>query len=178
MASYQSIARPYAKAAFLYAKEKHLSDQWLKALVLAGELVCEPLVKQVLNHPKLSAKDVSEIVIALLGKHINKPEQNFIRLVGEKRRLCALPDIARLFKTYLDASKEKVAVLLTTTVKMDKTLESALIQALHKRVGKNIELECQIDPDLIGGARIKIGDHVIDGSLRGQLQQMKQQMAS
>jgi len=166
-------ARPYAKAAFEFSQEHKKIPAWRVFLKNAAELVQQKIVHQLLETPELTHQKIADCLIALLKKHCDKHQQNFLRVLAEYGKLIVLPQVFELFEQYV-ASADKVlhATLMTTHARVSSAFVASLKKALEKRFKKTVSIEHQQDTSLIGGAKVQIGDHVIDASLRNQLQRM------
>ena len=169
MANFASIARPYAYAAFEVARESNQLEQWKSFLAFAAQIAEDSSLIQLLMNPDVSAKKSYELFASLLESHLDDTRRNFLHLLAQNQRLLALPEIAGLFKAYA-AELEKVShVRLVTAIAVDDSYKQTIADALHKRIKRDVTLRCEVDPHIIGGAVIHIGDSVIDGSIRGKL---------
>ena len=172
MAERITIARPYARAAFEAAQAKHQLAAWSRALMAAAAGVGEPAVQTLLGSPKLPKQQLAQIFIELVGQELGDRGANFIRLLAENRRLGLLPEIAQGFEQLrADAERTIEAIVVSASPLGDKE-RAALAQALKQRLDREVTLKCEIDPRLIGGAVIRAGDLVIDGSVRSKLERL------
>lgn len=172
MAELTTIARPYADAAFGYAQETQGLDLWSRALAVLGAVARDPNAQGLLQNPEIDnavklgfLKDVAQ---GALEPHV----ENFVALLLENDRLDLLPEIAALFEDKKQALEGKIEVLVRSAVKLGDAQLKAVKNALKRRFGREVVMESQIDPALIGGMWIKAGDTVIDGTVRGQLEQL------
>lgn len=164
-----TIARPYALAAFEVATAKKAVPAWDAMLQSAAVLVQNPLMQKLLGSPKATAPGLYALFCDILAKTLDTEKKNFLHLLADNKRLLALPDIAALFQAYRAAAEKTVTVEVTSAVPLEENYRSKLIKALHARLQRQIDLHCEVDPTLIGGAVIRAGDTVIDGSIRGKL---------
>ncbi len=167
-----TIARPYAIAAFEYASAVNAIPFWEEALQAGSLISQDAAVQQLLTNPKVSQKQILDLYCDVLAKVLNTETTNFIHLLAQNHRLSALPEIAELFKAYRAASEKTLKVNVTSAVALDKTYQQKLVAALIKRLDRQVSLECSLDANLLGGAIIRAGDTVIDGSVRGKLNRM------
>lgn len=167
-----TIARPYAIAAFEYAKEHNAIPAWEIMLDTAAIMTDDANLQQLLTTPNVTSKQISEVYCDILAKMLNPEMKNFIHLLAEYHRLAVLPEIAKLFKSYRQAAEKTVTVQVTSSTSLDADYKQKLAQALTKRLQRKVALECNVDPNLIGGAVITAGDTVIDGSVRGKLNRL------
>ncbi len=167
-----TLARPYALAAFEIALKNQTLDAWQSFLDAASLMTQDSSIQQLLSSPKVTTEQLFTFYGDVLGKLLNPEMTNFIHLLAEYERLAVLPDIAILFKAYCAEQEKKLHVQVTSAMPLTETYKKQLIDALTKRLQRNVILDCQLDPDLLGGAVITAGDSVIDGSVRGKLDRM------
>lgn len=169
MAELSTIARPYAKAAFECAVAAAALPQWSAALGLLAELAKEPRVIGLLETPNLTSNSKADQLVALCGDTLDAQGANFVRTLAENRRLALLPQIQQQFES-LKANLEKtVNVELIAATAMDPAQLEKLEQALKARLQRDVKIDVSVDKALLGGAVIRAGDTVIDGSVRGRL---------
>lgn len=181
MADNHTIARPYAEAAFDLAREAGTLDAWSKALNVASNVLADGEVARFLAKPSLTDAERLRFLTGLIdaagaGDNVlagrAKEGRNFLKLLLEYGRIAVLPEIADHF----DAKKAEVENTIDVTVRSATTLAEAqkkvIAEALGKRLGRNVRLETELDESLIGGAVIRAGDIVIDGSLRSRLKSL------
>lgn len=176
MAGSTVVATPYARAAYEYAKAHKQVTQWAAILLACGEVVCNDDIALLLNHPMVGQMAVAEAMVAVLGKKLDQHQSNFLLLLAEKRRLSVLPDIASLFVQEQQADEAVVHATIITADKITKAVLGHITTAIEKQVAKEVAVEYEIDESLIGGAIVRIGDRVIDASIKGQLKRLAQQM--
>ena len=177
MAETLTIARPYAQAAFLFASEHHTLKDWSEMLELLATVASDPAMADVIDNPQLTETQVADLFIGIGGERIDENCQNFIRLLAENRRLHLLPDIAAQFEIQRREAEHTVKAELITAYPASESQKDAVIAALKKRLERDIELECTTDSSLLGGAIIRAGDLVIDGTVLGKLQRLGNALA-
>ena len=173
-----TVARPYAKAAFEYALQHHALAQWSDMLRYAALVVEDKHVQPLLIHPKVSQEQIAELILEICAKAFDQQGENFIRLLAVEHRLAALPEIVKLYEYYRAEQERVVTAEVTSAFPLDAQAQAQMAEALAKRVQREIKLHCEVDSQLIGGAIIKIGDFVIDGSVRGKLARIASTLAS
>ena len=171
-----TLARPYAKAAFRFALQQAQLDVWSEWLVQLSLTVQQPKIHRLLNHPGVSADVLLQAFSGVMQLTVEDKRTNFLRLLIQRRRLILLPDIAAIFNQLKAAREQVQTVCVTTTAPLADSLKDRLLQALKIRLGCEVMLEQQIDQSLLGGAVLRAGDLVIDGSVRGKLQKLKEQL--
>ncbi len=173
-----TIARPYAKAAFEDAQAKGRLAEWAQGLVAAAEVARDPRVAQLLANPGVQPAELAQLVVGIAGDKLGADGGNFVLLLAENHRLGALPEIAALFHEMKDAAEGVADVTVTSAAPLDRAHEQRLTEALAQRLKRRIRLHCEIDPKLIGGAVLRAGDLVIDGSLRTRLERMAYELTA
>lgn len=167
-----TIARPYAIAAFEFALEKNALSAWETMLNAASLLTQDSSVQKLLTSPRVTSQQLASLYCDVLQKELTTEMTHFIRLLAEYNRLSVLPDIAELFKAFCAEQEKKLNVQVTSAVQLSQGYQEKLIDALTKRLHRQVLLACEVDPQLLGGAIITAGDIVIDGSVRGKLDRM------
>jgi F-type H+-transporting ATPase subunit delta len=167
-----TLARPYAAAAFEYALAKNALPEWEGMLQSGALLVEDPGMAKLLNSPGVSASELGDLFCEVLAQVLTPEKTNFIRLLAVNKRLSLLPDIAALFASYRAEHEKNVTVDVISATSLSEPYQQQLIKRLSKRLQSNVTLRCQIDPTLIGGAILRAGDMVIDGSVRGKLNRL------
>ena len=176
MAGSTVVATPYARAAYEYAKAHKQVAQWAAILLACAEVVCNDDIALLLNHPMVGQVAVAEAVVAVLGNKLDQHQGNFLQLLAEKRRLSVLPEIASLFAQEQQADEAVVHATIITADKITKAVLGQITTAIETQVAKEVTVEHEVDESLIGGAIVRIGDRVIDASIKGQLKRLAQQM--
>jgi F-type H+-transporting ATPase subunit delta len=173
MAEKVTIARPYAKAAFAYAQQENALAKWSKLLATASALVEDSRIAPLVTSPRVTPEQLAELISDASGIDAKDLQRNFIGTLAENRRLALLPQIAAMYET-LRAEAENVAdVQVTSAVPLSDAQRQRLATAMKKRLQKNdVRLHCDVDASLVGGAIVRSGDMVIDGSLKGRLDRL------
>lgn len=176
MADNNTIARPYAQAAFELANESGELATWSEGLGIGGKLLADGQIATFLSNPTLDDDKRLEFLTGLFsaaGASVlaggDKKGRNFLRLLLEYGRVVALPEIAEHFEALKANVENTVDVTVTSAAPLSDAQQQTISSALKERLGRSIKLETEIDEKLIGGAVIKAGDVVIDGSLRARL---------
>ena len=169
MADRITIARPYARAAFEEARAHERLGPWSEALRVAAEVVRDPRVQTLLGNPRVTPAQLAQLVTDIAAAPLGAEGANFVRTLAVNRRLAYLPEISARFDTLKDAAQGVADVTVTSAAALDAGQQRKLAAALHKRLKRTVRLHCEIDPALIGGALLRSGDLVIDGSLRTRL---------
>lgn len=172
MAEKATIARPYARAAFEYASEHKEFARWSEILSVASAVVADERAARLLSNPKVTPAQLVELIADVAGPVLDENGRNFLNTLATNRRLDLLPDIAAMFET-LRAEVENVAdVHVTSAAPLNDAQRERLAGALKSRLKRDVRLHCEVDASLIGGAIVRSGDLVIDGSLRARLERL------
>jgi F-type H+-transporting ATPase subunit delta len=169
------LARRYAKALFAVGKENGNYEAYNEALQgVAGLYISLPEVIDALTNP-LYPFDVREKVMVGLVKSlgVDKIMGNFLNLLVQKKRAEILPEIADEFQIMVDTEKNISHGSVISAVALSDELRANVQAALEKLTGKKVELSTSVDPSLIGGIIAKVGDLVLDGSIKKQLAGLK-----
>jgi F-type H+-transporting ATPase subunit delta len=178
MADKSTIARPYAKAAFQEARDHERLGPWSEALQTAAAVVSDSRVEALLGNPRVTPEELAALVSDTAGPQLDEEGRNFVRTLADNRRLSLLPEISARFDELKGEAEGVVDVTVTSAAPLDESQRSKLAAALERRLGRSVRLQCATDPALIGGAVLRAGDMVIDGSLRGRLERIAYALAS
>ncbi len=167
-----TVARPYAEAAFELARDTDALAAWADGLAMAAMVVADDRVDSLLRNPRLDAEQKAGIILDVCGKALDQKQQNFIRLLIERGRITLLPEIRHQFDDLRATHERTLSAQLISAQPVDDAVRDRLAAALSKRLDRTVTLQTQIDETLIGGAVIRAGDLVIDGSVRGRLERL------
>jgi len=167
-----TIARPYARAAFAAAQTRAVLSDWSGALHTAAAVVADPRVANLLGSPHVTAKRLADLLIDIGGGKLGGEWNELVLTLAQNGRLAVLPEIATLFDALKDEAEGVVDVTVTAATALDAKQQQTLSTALAHRLKREVRLHNAVDASLIGGAVIRAGDLVIDGSLRTQLERM------
>ena len=172
MAETLTLARPYAKALFELAQAGGKTERWGKLLALLVTLVGNREARVMLGDPRVPAGARAEVLLELCAQSSHKPdtqERNFVRLLADYGRLAVLPEIAAEYRALREQAESLVEVEMRAAVSVSAAEQNTLRAALEKKLERKVQLNCVTDKTLIGGAILRAGDLVIDGSVRGKL---------
>ena len=169
-----TLARPYAKAAFEAARDSKDYARWSEMLAAAATTVADQRVVKLLSSPRVQPADLVELIAEASGA--DEHGRNFLNTLAQNRRLAVLPEVAAIYEE-LRADVENITdVHITSAVQLDEAQRTRLTAALKRRLKRDIRLHCEVDASLIGGAVVRAGDFVIDGSLRARLERLAAQI--
>ncbi len=173
-----TTARPYAKAAYEYAAGQKAEVEWSRNLAALNDLLAEPQVARLCRDVRCPTSGLAEFVIAALGLSLNDAFANFVRVLADNRRLQLVRLIVTLFEARWARATGKVRVQVIGAVEFNQNQRRSFTEALKKRVGLGVVLDCTVDETLLGGGVVRIGDTVIDGSLKARLVNLRSAMIS
>jgi F-type H+-transporting ATPase subunit delta len=171
MAELATIARPYAEALFQTAGAE--AKAWLPALEALAQVAADDQARALADNPKFTSEQVFSVISAAAKAELPPKLASFLRTVIENGRLAALPVMASQFHTLANASSGVAEAQIYSAYPIEAAQLSDVIATLEKRFGKKLEAQVQIEPELIGGIRVVVGDEVLDTSVRARLERMK-----
>lgn len=178
MADFTTAARPYAKAVFEIAKDAGQFDEWSDRLASLSSVVEHPEMRQHLDAPDLTHQDRSILVERVAGDLLDDSGRNFVRLLSENNRLALMGDISGIFEELRAEAEGEIEADVTTAFELTDEQRDKMAAALSKKLDRKVRIVSTVDNSLIGGAIIKAGDLVIDGSVKGRLEKMTNSLAS
>jgi F-type H+-transporting ATPase subunit delta len=174
MAELSTIARPYADALFETARASGEGlERWLAVVEELAALMSHPQVAQVVADPKLDDAQVVDLLSSLVKQPLPATGTNFLKLLVANQRLAALPEVAVQFRKLKNEAEGVADCLIETAFPLTDGEVDELLTALAKRFGTRLRPNVQVNPALIGGVRIAVGDQVLDSSVRARLNQMQ-----
>ena len=169
MAEYSTIARPYAQAVFELAKEQDRLQQWSEMLRLAAMVVADSNVKSLIGNPRVDKQQLMDLILGVCGECLDDNARNFLAVLAENGRLGLLPIMAEQYEAYRAEEEKIVQAELISAFPVNEEQQQKIAAALKARLGREVSLNCKTDQTLLGGAIIRAGDMVIDGSVTGHL---------
>ena len=177
MAEIATLARPYANALFDLARGDNALDEWSNMLSVLLGVVEEEKVGIFLEAPENSAKEKALRLSELCGEEIDDRARKLLLALAEHDRLKLLSEVSRQFESLKAEAERLLAVKIQSARELSKNQIESFSDALKSRYGKEVSLEIDVNSDLIGGAVITAGDMVIDGSIRGKLNKLRDSLA-
>jgi F-type H+-transporting ATPase subunit delta len=178
MADIATIARPYAEALFASAQPTDWAP-WAKQLDELAAFFDNDELLALANNPKLSTNDLVKLIESLLKSKPHEALANFLRLLANNHRLAALPEIAKQFTAMKNRSEGAAEAIITSAFPLEGSTLNDLLGSLKKRFGgKELRPSVVVDPELIGGVRVQVGDEVLDSSIKARLVQMKTNLSA
>ena len=171
MAELATIARPYAEALFkASASDLNAAAVWVDALQQVAE---NPQLLQFSDNPNTTATQVFDVIASVAQVALPEMAKNFLRTVIDNGRLNVLPEIAAQFRTLKNAQSGSSDAVVYSAFAIDSAELAELAGTLEKRFARKLNLSVELQPELIGGIRVVVGDEVLDSSVKARLEQMK-----
>jgi len=174
MSDNTTAARPYAQAVFETAQADSSQLKWSELLSFLTSVVNNEAMNEALDSPHIGAVEKGELLIEVCGGEITEANRNFVKLLAENGRLKLLPEITELYEQLRAKAESKIEAVVTSAYQLSDAQQKAMIEALKKKLGCDVTLVTEIDETLIGGAVIRAGDLVIDGSVHAKLADLAQ----
>lgn len=174
MAELATLARPYANAAFDIAKGDGALNEWSRMLALLGSAAQTSAVQRLLESPDLEDSAKALRLGDLFRTELNDRSKRFLSVLAENKRLSLLPEIAAQFEERRAEEEQVLDVEVVAAYPLTPEQERKLADALGRKYGREINMSSRVDESLIGGAVIRAGDTVIDGSIQGKLEKLKE----
>ena len=176
MVEQSTLARPYAKAIFKLARGADDRQAWSERLAMLAELAVHEDIERLARNPRVSADQLAGIFCEAAGKMLGEQGRNLVLLLAQNKRLTLLPAIRAEYEILRARAEGTVDVDVATAVPLDEAQRERLAKRLAQRFGREVRLHCHVDGKLMGGAVIRAGDLVIDGSVRERLDRLASAM--
>jgi F-type H+-transporting ATPase subunit delta len=171
-----TIARPYAEAVFECAKERGDLDRWSDMLKLLADVVTDPTMVGVIGDPLFGREDLADLIQQIGGDGLNSEGGNLVKLLVQNDRLPVLPEMVELYEQLKADHQRVLNAHLSTAYPLEPAEQKKIAAALTAKLGREVTVTSETDSTLIGGVLIRAGDMVIDGSVRGHLQQLANEL--
>lgn len=171
-----AVARPYAEAVLARAQETGQVDLWSYMLEFLSILVQTPEITRLIKSPKFSREQIEAALLSIVGDCFDAEGKNLLRILFKSHRLFLAPEIATLYERRKRELQGVLKAQVRSAFPLDAEQQQLLAEILKGRFQRNVEIHPESDASLIGGVVIRVGDLVIDGSVRGQLQRLSQQL--
>lgn len=177
MAELVTIARPYAEAIFKLARESRNLEGWSDMLALIEAVVRDEQVARRIGDPNVDAATLEGLILGALGDRLDGQGRNFVQVLIHNQRLELVPQIRTLYEELRREHEGVVEATIVSALPIKDDQARDLLAALEKKYGRKVNARMEVDPALIGGARIVVGDKVIDATVRGRLDAMAAALA-
>lgn len=178
MAERATVARPYARAAFAFAQEQGKVSEWAGWLRTASYVVGSEEFGKLAHSPGVSNAQLLELVTGITGDGLDAHGRAFLGVLAENQRIDYLPEVAEHFEELRTEAEHVAEVEIVSAAPLDDRQKERLAGALRGRLRRDVRLNCTVDPSLIGGAIVRSGDLLIDGSLKGKLARLETELTA
>jgi F-type H+-transporting ATPase subunit delta len=178
MAELSTIARPYAEAAFEIAREKNALANWSGMLSLVSSIASDARMRAALASPKLGDAEKESLFLSIAGERLDADARSFVRVLIESDRISLAPQVLEIYEQRRHDAEGVATARIESALPVSDDELKGLSAALERRFRRKIEAKVEVNPSLIGGARITVGDTVIDDSVLGKLTAMKNQLTA
>lgn len=172
MAELVTIARPYAEAVFQLAREKSNLAGWSDMLALLAAVAADPQVQACINNPNVSTQQIENLILGIAGAKLDGTGRNFVQVLAQNRRLELLPQIQALYEERRHENEGVLEARIISALPINDEQTKQLVARLETKYQRKISAQVELDPQLIGGVKILVGDKVIDATVRGRLDAM------
>jgi len=172
MAELATIARPYAEALFQVAAAGDLKQASGQLDAIAA-VAANAQMRQYADNPKATVDQVFDVITSVVKSPLSDTTRNLLRAVIENGRLAALPEVAVQFHALVSERSGVSEATVYSAFPIDAAQLQAVVASLEKRFGRKLTASVQLEPELIGGIRVVVGDEVLDTSVKARLEQMK-----
>lgn len=178
MAELSTIARPYAEAAFDLAREKNALPAWSRMLELVASVATDPRMRTALASPRLGDAEKASLLLSVTGDRLDDDARSFVRVLIESDRIALAREIHELYEKRRNDAEGIARATIESALPVSDDELAGLKVALERKLGRKVEATVKVNAELIGGARITVGDTVIDDSVQGKLTAMKNQLTA
>ncbi len=171
MAELHTIARPYAEAAFKLARELDALPSWSDALSRLAVVVADDAARDLVGNPRVSAEVVATVLADAAGQ-LSAEQRNFVRVLAANERLGVLREIAAQFEVLRNELEGVVEAQISSAFPLSDSQLGEIVATLREKFGREVKATVKVDSELIGGVSIRVGDEVMDASVRSKLAQL------
>ncbi|MDR2173297.1 MAG: F0F1 ATP synthase subunit delta [Burkholderiales bacterium] len=176
MAERLTVARPYAEAVFALAAEEKKLPHWQSTLALLRAVSEAPKVRELLNDPKTDVAAKMNLFVNVCGDALDVGGRRLVEILLQAGRIKLMAEIEKLFLLRKEAAEGTVEATIETALPLDAAQENEIRAALARHTGRKVDAQISVNPALIGGTRITVGDTVIDASVQGRLAVMAREL--
>lgn len=172
MAEAVTIARPYAEAVFKLARERDTLAQWSRMLVLLELVVNNEQVARCIGDPNFTSQQLEDLLLGICGQQLDGAGRNFVQVLLHNGRLGVVTEIKALYEDLKREHEGVLEVQIHSAFALDDEQKNRLVHQLESKYSRKVSANVSVDPQLIGGVKIVVGDKVLDATVRGKLDAM------
>ena len=177
MAEKSTIARPYAEAVFETAQSNNQLKEWSALLQTIALITADADMQGIIGNTSVNKAQIAQLIVDVAADVMTEQGHNLVRLLADNRRLDVVTEITEQFETLKAEAEKTVEAEIVSAQEVSAAQQSMIADKLKARLGREVSLKCTVDEALMGGAIIKAGDMVIDGSVSGQLNKLSVELA-
>ncbi len=177
MAEKSTIARPYAEAVFETAQASGQLKEWSALLQTVALITIDEGMQSIIGNTSVNKEQLAQLIVDVAADVMTDQGRNLVRLLTENRRLNVVAEISEQFETLKAEAEKTVEAEIVSAQEVSAAQQTLIADKLKARLGREVSLKCTVDESLMGGAIIKAGDMVIDGSVSGQLNKLSVELA-
>lgn len=177
MAEISTVARPYATAVFELAKAAKSYPLWSQQLELLAVIVADAQLRSLIGNAAVKKEQVVKLIVEVAGDKLDASGRNLVKVLAEHHRLGTVAEIASQYEEMRAVAEATLEAEVVSAFAVNATQQKSIATALQKRLGRKVNITCIIDPTLLGGAIVRAGNLVIDGSVLGRLQMLTTRLA-
>lgn len=172
MAEAITVARPYAVAAWKHAEAEGKVDLWADMLEFMANIVRDETMARIVADPRVDIDRLTQLMLDICGGRINEIAENFVKLLAENGKLSLMPEISSVFLALKSEAGGAVDATLLAAYPVNAKFEQAIASAMQKKLNREVKFTTEEDKSLLGGVIVRVGDMVIDASVRGQIESL------
>jgi len=169
MAELTTLARPYAQAVFTMASDKKALPHWSDTLDKISQIIANEAVASLIDNTKVSRQELTDVITEVCANEVDQEGKNLIALLIENGRIELIPEIVAVYEHLRAEAESTVEAEVRAAFPIAANQEKKIAQALKARLGREVKIKSIVDKSVVGGAIIRAGDLVIDGSVTGKL---------
>jgi F-type H+-transporting ATPase subunit delta len=177
MAELATVARPYAEALFKASLERNVLANVAEGLAFVAAAEQDPQMRAALSNPRVTAQQKKDLLAAVAGERMSQPLANLLAILVDNHREVLIGSISQQFEELKNEHERVVRARITSAQPLSDAQRAEIVGSLERRYGKKVEAELDVDPELLGGARVQVGDQVTNASVRDALAQMAATLA-
>jgi F-type H+-transporting ATPase subunit delta len=176
MAETITVARPYAVAAWRHAEAEGKADLWADMLELMADVARDETMATIIGDPRIDADRLTQLMLDVCGGRINEEAENFVRLLVDNGKLSLMSEISSVYMALKSEAGGAVDATLLAAYPVNAKFEQAIAAAMQKKLSREVKFTTEEDKSLLGGVIVRVGDMVIDASIRGQIESLASEL--
>ena len=176
MAETITVARPYAVAVWRHAEAEGKTDLWADMLGLMADVVSDETMSGIVADPRIDASRLAQLMLDICGGRINETAESFVKLLVENGKLSLMPEISSVYALLKSEAGGAIEATLQAAYPVNAKFEQAISAAMQKKLNREVHFTTEEDKSLLGGVVVRVGDMVIDASVRGQIESLANEL--